>query len=468
MNNRDIINLKNLTAQSGSRFQSSYGKILKISIEEMYNQGLEFYFFEIKRVSEFSVDFLEEQLYNAKISSTVESKLTLLINILKEYSASLGFERIPYAEFSYYVIDRTESNISLKGIVGIRPIISGIGEEILMSLKNVSFTHYDSNEQPFEHPGLLMEFGYLKELENVKKYLNSIFYIYKDFKYHFLNVFEPRKGVSYMSRSILNELVTFLYRRNNDNILERDLGPGEDPEIAVNIKFFEATYLYSSSNDWDKPKYYWYKNYHDKDWYYDRENRTHYSQLMLYPMVLNFRQRKKGIYNIIEIFQIYLLLENLKYKSEDRSLYREDKKVYSLEYVVNNFSMIYERLLNEASIYFQLEHCDLQKIFYEYWVEGKKLLLENPEICFLESKQRFSNMQDVTYYNNNIYLTFQYVDLIGVHAGPVRPPEVEKASRKATSAKTLEAIDAMEAREKRKEEAELRGECFDFIKKGIS
>lgn len=101
----------------------------------------------------------------------------------------------------------------------------------------------------------------------------------------------------------------------------------------------------------------------------------------------------------------------MKYKTEDRFFYRKDEKIYTLEYLINNFSIVYERILNEAGIYFQLEHCNVENLLYNYWAEGKKLILENPEICFLESKQRFSNMQYVTMYNGNIYKKFLYKDL---------------------------------------------------------
>lgn len=382
--------------------KNHYVKILKISVEETYNQGLEFYSFEIREKADFLIDFIEEQK-TSLIKNKSKNKLNILTRLLKEYSTSLGFEKIPYNEFSYFVIDDSESSISVKGIVAIRPVISGIGEEILMGLKNISFTHYDSDELGCERLNLTVGFKYIKELENVKKELNSIFDNYKDFKYHYLNIFEPKKGVSYMSRSVLNELVTFLYRKNNDDINNCD-----EAHIPVNIQFFEATYLFSLNNDEQKPKYYFYKIYENE---IEAQLNFLYEKLKIFPLVLSFRQRVKGTYNIIEIFQIFLLMENLKYKTEDRSFYRKDEKIYTLEYLINNFSIVYERLLNEAGIYFQLEHCNVENLLYNYWVEGKKLLLENPEICFLESKQRFSNMQYVTMYNGNIYKKFLYKDL---------------------------------------------------------
>lgn len=294
--------VEKISLVEGSVFQTSYGKILKISIEEMYNQGLEFYSFEIRDINNSLINFLEEQ----QEFNSFYTKYGL-DRFLKEYSASLGFEKMPYIEFSYFAIDRSESNVKIKGVKGIvavRPVLSGIGEEILMGLKNISFTHYDSETSVCERFNLALNFKYIKQLRAVKKELNSIFHNYKDFKYHYLNIFEPKKGVSYMSRSVLNELVTFLYRRNNDDMVYNDLGPDEDPEIPVNIQFFEATYLYVSNNDLSKPKYYFYKNYHDKDWFYDKDRKEGFKKLMIYPIVLGFRRREKGIYNIIEIFEI--------------------------------------------------------------------------------------------------------------------------------------------------------------------
>ena len=54
---------------------------------------------------------------------------------------------------------------------------------------------------------------------------------------------------------------------------------------------------------------------------------------------------------------------------------------------------MYERILNEIRYIFSIEHCNVENLLYNYWAEGKKLILENPGNMFLEIKQLMvSNM----------------------------------------------------------------------------
>jgi len=340
---------KNLEIKNKT-FEKIYRQELYNTFERLYNSGLEFYSFTFM----FN-NFIVHEESRERIK---ELRWKMVYEKVHNYS-TVWISNIPFVVFSYIAIETHEGEGEshgfphFHGIFAINPIIPNNGYKSYLNIKKELRTIFN------ESTDTDIKINYLNTWKDVYQSMNYVIK-FLDLNKHFLYFYKNQALINKFAKP-LADFILFLKLQHLD--IEGSFDNFNGIPTVHKFKFNKMEFVENNNK-------------------------------LFFEHFINTRILDDKV--VLRILHIFMQLENLFifnnnfYKKIPNS-YAGYKFFKSLDYLLNNFDIITNRLLKEKDIYFHLEYTDFIGILLTYIESMKDKIIKNPKLS-LPSINLFHNI----------------------------------------------------------------------------
>jgi hypothetical protein len=328
---------KNLLLSKNKSFENLYNKEFYNFLEKYYSLGVEFYSFK----------FIFAELEDSpKKNEILEIRKDQISRYIVDFSSE-WVSKIPFVIFSYGVFQVHDEKALNKGfpyfegILGVNSIIPNNGYNVYLNIKETLRGTWNMDTE------VDLTVDYLSTRKDILLNLNG-FTRNLDLNKHFFFIFMNKDSFNLLGRPLLD---FFYFLKSHQIEIEGFWDEYFNTNTLSQYKFNKLIVL---------PK--------DDFLLFNKFIKSRVSSEIIFINFLNIFLQLEG----------YFFFNNFFYKKMGNTFFTYEK-VYSLEYLLNNFEIILERLLREPSLKFHLEYTDINFLSIKYLSLGINILKNYPK-----------------------------------------------------------------------------------------